>query len=79
MAPALAETRAINDGGHAVLSYVGGAISPEMQAPKLKWLKTHMPATFAAAGHFFDLSDFLTFRATGSLDRSNHFLGGGGV
>lgn len=68
---ALAETREINAGGHRVLDYVGGALSPEMQVPKLKWLKTRMPATFAAAGHFLDLSDFLTFRATGSLMRSS--------
>ena len=62
---AAAETAAINAGGHAVLDYVGGAISPEMQTPKLLWLKRQMPATFASAGHFFDLSDFLTWRATG--------------
>lgn len=67
---AIAETKAINAGGHAVLRYVGGAISPEMQTPKLRWLKTHLPATFAAAEHFFDLSDFLTWKATGSLARS---------
>ena len=52
------------------LRYVGGKISPEMQAPKLAWLARHMPETFAKAGHFFDLTDFLTFRATGSLTRS---------
>ncbi|WP_181704682.1 FGGY-family carbohydrate kinase [Chthonobacter rhizosphaerae] len=67
---ALAETRAINAGDHGVLAYVGGAISPEMQTPKLKWLKTHLPETFSEAGHFLDLSDFLTFKATGSLARS---------
>ncbi len=67
---AVAETRRVNAGGHSVLAFVGGAISPEMQVPKLMWLKAHMPATYAAAGHFLDLSDFLTFRATGSLARS---------
>lgn len=67
---AVAEAKAINAGDHAVLRYVGGAISPEMQTPKLRWLKTHLPETFRAAGHFFDLADFLTFRATGSLERS---------
>jgi D-ribulokinase len=60
----------INATGHAVLDYVGGRISPEMQTPKLLWLKENRPATFAAAGHFLDLADFLSFRATGALERS---------
>jgi FGGY-family pentulose kinase/HAD superfamily hydrolase (TIGR01509 family) len=41
-----------------------------MQPPKLLWLARHAPRVFASAGHFFDLADFLTFRATGSLARS---------
>lgn len=60
----------INAQGHAVLDFVGGRISPEMQTPKLLWLKENAPDTFAAAGQFFDLPDFLTWAATGSLTRS---------
>lgn len=60
----------INKTGHAVLSFVGGAISPEMETPKLLWLSENMPESFAAADHFFDLTDYLTWRATGSLARS---------
>ena len=41
-----------------------------MQPPKLLWLARHAPRTFAKAGHFLDLTDFLTFRATGALARS---------
>jgi D-ribulokinase len=67
---AIDQARRINATGHAVLSYVGGAISPEMQTPKLLWLKENLPATYAAAWQFFDLPDFLTWRATGSLARS---------
>ena len=67
---AVEEAAEINRGGHDALRYVGGAISPEMQPPKLLWLARHAPRVFAAAGHFFDLTDFLTFRATGSLARS---------
>jgi D-ribulokinase len=67
---AMADAEAINATGHPVLAYVGGRISPEMQTPKLRWLKRHRPATFAAAGHFLDLSDYLTFRATGATERS---------
>ncbi|MBV1701878.1 MAG: FGGY-family carbohydrate kinase [Hyphomicrobiales bacterium] len=67
---ALDQTARINATGHRVLQYVGGAISPEMQTPKLLWLKENLPKTYASAGHFFDLSDYLTYRATGSLTRS---------
>lgn len=68
---AVAEAEEINAKGHDVLSYVGGVISPEMQTPKLLWLKRHRPETFAQAGHFMDLTDFLTWKATGSLARSS--------
>ncbi|CAL80219.1 putative sugar kinase (ribulo-/ribitol kinase) [Bradyrhizobium sp. ORS 278] len=67
---ALAEARDINATGDDVLRYVGGSISPEMEMPKLLWLKRHLRTSFDAAGHFFDLADFLTWRATGSLARS---------
>jgi D-ribulokinase len=67
---AVGEARGINDTGHDVLRYVGGSISPEMEVPKLLWLKRHLRTSFDAAGHFFDLADFLSYRATGSLARS---------
>lgn len=60
----------INATGHSVLKYVGGTISPEMETPKLVWLKENKPETFDAAWQFFDLTDFLTWKATGSLARS---------
>lgn len=64
------QARRINDTKASVLDYVGGRISPEMQTPKLLWLAEELPETFARAGHFLDLTDFLTWRATGSLWRS---------
>ncbi len=67
---AVAEANRISETGDEVLRHVGGVISPEMQTPKLLWLKRHLPATYREGGHFFDLADFLTFRATGSSARS---------
>jgi len=67
---AIAEARRINETGDEVLRFVGGVISPEMQTPKLLWLKRHLPATYDGARHFFDLADYLSFRATGSTARS---------
>jgi FGGY-family pentulose kinase len=61
---ATAETEAINAGKHSVLKYVGGRLSPEMETPKLKWLKTHLSETWSKAGKFFDLADFLVYRST---------------
>ncbi|XP_037070904.1 FGGY carbohydrate kinase domain-containing protein-like [Pollicipes pollicipes] len=68
---AVKEAEHINRLGHAVLDGVGGTISPEMQTPKLLWLKKHMPDTcWKKAGMFMDLPDFLTWKATGSTTRS---------
>ncbi len=67
---AVAQADYINRTGHDVLRYVGGAISPEMETPKLLWLKQNRPEAYGAAKNFFDLTDFLTWRATGSLARS---------
>jgi D-ribulokinase len=68
---ALTEASDIDASGSEVLRYVGGRISPEMEMPKLLWLKRHMPREFGRGAHFLDLADFLTFRATGSLARSS--------
>ena len=67
---AMGETESINAGGYDVLKYVGGRLSPEMETPKLKWLKSNLPHTWAAAGKFLDLADFLTYRSTGVDARS---------
>ncbi|WP_196259792.1 FGGY-family carbohydrate kinase [Pelagibacterium limicola] len=68
------EAEEVNGTGHRVLAFSGGAISPEMEIPKLMWLKRNMPQTWEAAGHIFDLSDFLVWKATGSLARSQSTL-----
>ncbi|GAT32596.1 FGGY-family pentulose kinase [Terrimicrobium sacchariphilum] len=68
---ALLETDRVNAAGDfPVYEFVGGKISPEMQTPKLLWLKTHLPESWSRARYFFDLPDYLTYRATGSTVRS---------
>ncbi|WP_337270380.1 FGGY-family carbohydrate kinase [Oryzifoliimicrobium ureilyticus] len=67
---AVDQAERINAQAHGVLRYVGGRISPEMQTPKLLWLKENRPEIFRSAWQFFDLADFLTWRSTGSLARS---------
>lgn len=62
---AVAQAERINAQGHEVLRYVGGRISPEMETPKLLWLAEHRPDIFARAWQFFDLADYLGWRATG--------------
>ena len=67
---AVPQAERINALGHDVLRYVGGRISPEMETPKILWLKENRPQIFDTTWQFFDLADFLTWRATGDLSRS---------
>ncbi|NBQ58049.1 MAG: ribulokinase, partial [Opitutaceae bacterium] len=67
---AISQADRINRTRHPVLRYVGGIISPEMQTPKLLWLKEQLPAAWRATARFLDLPDFLTYRATGEDVRS---------
>ena len=67
---AIAQAERINRTKHPVLRYVGGVISPEMQTPKLLWLKEKLPRSWKNVARFLDLPDFLTYRATGDDTRS---------
>ena len=67
---ALAEADECTASGHALLGRIGGVMSPEMQTPKLMWLKRNLPQSWARAGRLSDLADFLTWRASGSDARS---------
>ncbi|CDZ70253.1 FGGY-family pentulose kinase [Neorhizobium galegae bv. orientalis] len=67
---AIRQAEQLSATGHKVLEFSGGSLSPEMEMPKLMWLKQHLPQSWARAGYFFDLADFLTWKATGSAARS---------
>lgn len=73
---AMAEAAEINKSGHRVLDHSGGALSPEMEIPKLAWLKRNRPNIWARAGLIFDLADFLGWKASGSPARSQSTLTG---
>jgi FGGY-family pentulose kinase len=66
---AISQARRINAIRPPVLRYVGGVISPEMETPKLLWLKQHLPAAWRRTARLLDLPDFLTYRATGDDTR----------
>lgn len=55
---------------HRVLDHVGGVMSPEMELPKLQWLKRHLPDAWHRYGLALDLTDFLTWKATGTVAAS---------
>ena len=67
---AVDEAAHITATGGAPLAYVGDVMSPEMQTPKLLWLRRHLPDAWARAARFLDLPDFLVYRATGDDRRS---------
>ncbi|CAG8216947.1 unnamed protein product [Penicillium salamii] len=67
---AVEETNIINATDHPVLQYVGGAMSVEMEMPKILWLKKHMGLEEFQDCEFYDLADALTHLATGTKTRS---------
>jgi FGGY-family pentulose kinase len=67
---AIAEADELSATGHPVLDYSGGSLSPEMEMPKLMWLKRRLPMTWERTGYLFDLADFMTWKATGLPARS---------
>ncbi len=71
---AIAEADECSATNSDVLKYVGSSVSPEMQIPKLMWVKQHLPETWQSSGQIFDLADFLTWKATGSTARSQGTL-----
>ncbi len=58
------ETITINQTNDPTLCYAGGEVSPEMELPKILWLKNHFPQRYQDVWRFFDLADFLVWKAT---------------
>lgn len=65
------ETELINSKNFEVLKYVGGKVSVEMEIPKILWIKNNLPNTYKEINNFFDLADFLQYKASGSKIRSS--------
>ncbi|KAG6586196.1 FGGY carbohydrate kinase domain-containing protein, partial [Cucurbita argyrosperma subsp. sororia] len=67
---AVEQAERINSFNSTVLQYCGGSLSPEMQPPKLLWVKENLPDTWSMVFRWMDLSDWLSYRATGDDTRS---------
>lgn len=67
---AVKQAEKINSCKSPVLQYCGGALSPEMQPPKLLWVKENLQESWSMAFRWMDLSDWLSYRATGDDTRS---------
>jgi len=67
---AIEQADRINRTGHEVLGYVGGKVSPEMEPPKLLWIKEHLKETWNRTKKFLDLADYMVYRASGNDMRS---------
>ena len=67
---ATSETEILNSEPTSAHNYVGGKFSPEMELPKLMWLKKNLPDRWREIKNCFDLADFLTFKCTEELTYS---------
>jgi ribulose kinase len=63
---AVAEAAAINATHDPALAFVGGEVSVEMELPKILWLRQHLPERHAAVRRYFDLGDYMVWRAIGA-------------
>ncbi|XP_014509400.1 FGGY carbohydrate kinase domain-containing protein isoform X1 [Vigna radiata var. radiata] len=67
---AVDQAERINSSKSPVLEYCGGAVSPEMEPPKLLWVKENLQESWSMVFRWMDLSDWLSYRATGDDTRS---------
>ncbi|PPD88042.1 hypothetical protein GOBAR_DD15034 [Gossypium barbadense] len=67
---AVKQAEKINSRNSPVLQYCGGSVSPEMEPPKLLWVKENLQESWSMVFRWMDLSDWLSYRATGDDTRS---------
>ncbi|KAH9611534.1 hypothetical protein KSS87_006899 [Heliosperma pusillum] len=67
---AVKQAEKINASNSPVLQYCGGSLSPEMEPPKLLWVKENLKESWSMTFRWMDLSDWLSYRATGDDTRS---------
>ncbi|KAJ3277064.1 hypothetical protein HDV01_000116 [Terramyces sp. JEL0728] len=63
------EADTLSQTGNALLKFTGGSISPEMSIAKVLWMYKHNPE-YSKIKHFFELPEYLTFRATNCTTRA---------
>jgi D-ribulokinase len=63
------EALELSQTNHPVLGQTGGAISPEMSIAKVMWIY-RQKELYLKAGHFIELPEYLTWKCTGSMNRS---------
>jgi len=67
---AIEQAGRLNAANSDVLKYVDGRITATHQASKLLWLKENLPESWKRTAHFFDLADYLAWKASGQDRRS---------
>ncbi|XVE98738.1 hypothetical protein REPUB_Repub03eG0133900 [Reevesia pubescens] len=67
---AVKQSEKINSHNSPVLQCCGGSVSPEMKPPKLLWVKESLQESWSMVFRWMDLSDWLSYRATGDDTRS---------
>ncbi|XP_028197347.1 FGGY carbohydrate kinase domain-containing protein-like isoform X2 [Glycine soja] len=67
---AIEQAERINSSKSPILEYCGAAVSPEMEPPKLLWVKENLQESWSMVFRWMDLSDWLSYRATGDDTRS---------
>ncbi|KAG4959074.1 hypothetical protein JHK87_035707 [Glycine soja] len=67
---AVEQAERINLSKSPILEYCGAAVSPEMEPPKLLWVKENLQESWSMVFRWMDLSDWLSYRATGDDTRS---------
>ncbi|PNT66010.1 FGGY carbohydrate kinase domain-containing protein isoform X4 [Brachypodium distachyon] len=60
----------INSQNSVALQFYGGGVYPEMQVPKLLWVKENLQESWSMVSRWMDLGNWLTYRATGDDTRS---------